>query len=77
MAAGRRIDPGPPGRSRRRPAAARGRSRAEALARLYEQRAPIYSELADLVFDVDRMAPPQVVDEIVAALEERGAPSDA
>lgn len=50
---------------------------AQALARLYEQRAPIYSELADLVFDVDRMAPPQVVDEIVAALKERGAPSDA
>ncbi len=50
---------------------------AQALARLYEQRAPIYSELADLVFDVDRMAPPQVVDEIVAALKERGAPPDA
>jgi shikimate kinase len=50
---------------------------AQALARLYEQRAPIYAELADLVFDVDRMAPPQVVDEIVAALEERGVSSDA
>jgi shikimate kinase len=50
---------------------------AEAMARLYEQRAPIYGELADLVFDVDRLAPPQVVDEIVAALEERGATSDA
>ena len=50
---------------------------AEALARLYEQRAPIYAELADLVFDVDRMAPPQVVDEIVAALKEGGAASDA
>jgi shikimate kinase len=50
---------------------------AQALARLYEQRAPIYSELADLVFDVDRMAPPQVVDKIVAALKERGAAMDA
>jgi shikimate kinase len=50
---------------------------AQALARLYEQRAPIYAELAELVFDVDRMAPPQVVDDIVAALKERGAPSDA
>jgi shikimate kinase len=49
----------------------------QALARLYEQRAPIYSELADLVFDVDRMAPPQVVDKIVAALKERGAATDA
>jgi shikimate kinase len=50
---------------------------AQALARLYEQRAPIYSELADLVFDVDRMAPPQVVDKIIAALKERGAATDA
>jgi shikimate kinase len=49
---------------------------AQALARLYEQRAPIYADLADLVFDVDRMAPPQVVDEILAALKERGASSD-
>jgi shikimate kinase len=52
-------------------------SPAEAMARLYEQRAPIYSELADLVFDVDRMSPPQVVDQIVAALKERSTPSDA
>ena len=49
---------------------------AEAMSRLYEQRAPIYSELADLVFDVDRMAPPQVVDKIVVALKERSAPAD-
>jgi shikimate kinase len=41
---------------------------AAALARLSEQRAPIYAELADLVFDVDRMAPPAVVEAIVQAL---------
>lgn len=45
-------------------------SPAAALARLYEQRAPVYAELADLVFDVDRMSPPQVVDQIVEALEQ-------
>ena len=50
---------------------------AEALERLYEQRAPIYTELANLVFDVDRLAPPQVVDEIVAALKGRDPSSDA
>jgi shikimate kinase len=46
---------------------------AAALARLSEQRAPLYAELADLVFDVDRMAPPQVVDRIVEALDAEGA----
>jgi shikimate kinase len=39
-----------------------------ALTRLSEVRAPIYAELADLVFDVDRVAPPKVVDEIIAAM---------
>lgn len=39
-----------------------------ALTRLSEARAPIYAQLADLVFDVDRMAPPKVVDEIVKAV---------
>jgi shikimate kinase len=43
-----------------------------ALEQLSEARAPIYAELADLVFDVDHMSPPQVVDHIVAALRERG-----
>jgi 3-dehydroquinate synthase len=41
---------------------------AEALARLYPQRAPVYEELADVVVDVDDTLPPQVVDKIVAAL---------
>jgi shikimate kinase len=43
-----------------------------ALEQLSEARAPIYAELADLVFDVDHMSPPQVVERIVAALRERG-----
>ena len=42
---------------------------AEAMARLYAEREPVYAELADLVFDVDRMSPPQVVDAIVEAAE--------
>ncbi len=45
---------------------------AAAVARLVEVRAPIYADLADMVLDVDRMSPPQVVDHIVAALGERG-----
>lgn len=45
---------------------------AEALRRLSTERAPIYEELADLIFDVDRLAPPEVVNRIVAALHERG-----
>lgn len=40
-----------------------------ALVRLSEQRAPVYAEVADLVFDVDRSSPPQVVGQIVEALE--------
>lgn len=42
---------------------------AEALARLLEARAPVYEELADLTFDVDRLAPPQVVGRIVDAVK--------
>lgn len=45
---------------------------AAALKRLYEERAPLYSDLADHIFDVDRMSPPQVVDAVVEALEEEG-----
>jgi shikimate kinase len=46
---------------------------AEALRRLYDERAGLYAEMADLVFDVDRMSPPQVVDAIAEALDEAGA----
>lgn len=46
---------------------------AAALARLYEGREPIYEELADVIFDVDRMPPPEVVDRIVETLNERTA----
>jgi shikimate kinase len=45
-----------------------GGGAAAALARLAQEREPIYSDLADLVFDVDVMAPPQVADEIAAAV---------
>jgi shikimate kinase len=45
---------------------------AAALEHLTEARAPIYAQLADLVFDVDQLSPPQVVDLVVAALRERG-----
>jgi shikimate kinase len=48
-----------------------------ALTRLSEARAPIYARLADLVFDVDRTAPPKVVDEIVAAMGPPGDDQDA
>lgn len=41
---------------------------AQALARLSEERAPIYVELADLVFDVDRLFPSQVADKIAEAV---------
>lgn len=47
---------------------------AAALARLSTQRAPIYAELADVVFDVDRLPPPRVVDGIVEALAAEGFP---
>lgn len=49
------------------------RGPAEAMKRLYDERAPLYADLADEVFDVDRMAPPQVVDAIVEVLEDEGA----
>lgn len=52
-----------------RPLLARGP--AEALARLSAERAPLYSELADLTFDVDRMSPPQVVEAVAEAVEAR------
>jgi shikimate kinase len=41
---------------------------AAALARLYEDRRPLYAELADLVVDVDDVTPDQIVDRIVGAL---------
>ena len=39
-----------------------------ALARLYDQRRPLYQELADVVVDVDQLTPEQAVDEIAKAL---------
>jgi shikimate kinase len=45
---------------------------AEAIAHLAAERAPVYAELAELVFDVDRMSPAQVVAEIIQALVDRG-----
>lgn len=42
---------------------------AAALARLYESREPLYSELAELVFDVDRLSPPEVVDRIIEEID--------
>jgi shikimate kinase len=45
---------------------------AEALARLSAERAPLYEELADLVFDVDRMSPAQVVDALAAEIDREG-----
>jgi shikimate kinase len=41
---------------------------AAALRRLYEQRRPVYEQLADVVVDVDHLAPGQAVDRIVEAL---------
>jgi shikimate kinase len=41
---------------------------AAALSRLLEERAPIYAELADLVYDVDRMSPAQVAEAIVEVI---------
>jgi shikimate kinase len=46
-----------------------------ALTRLYQARAPIYAELADVTFDVDRLPPPEVVDRIVEALQQRESAS--
>jgi shikimate kinase len=47
---------------------------AAALARLSARRAPIYAELAEIVFDVDLLPPPRVVDGIVGALTDLGFP---
>lgn len=55
-----------------RPLLAEGQ--AAALAKLSADRAPIYAQLADLVFDVDRLSPPQVVERIVEALEPKASP---
>lgn len=41
---------------------------AAALTRLSAERQPLYTDLADLTFDVDRLSPPQVVDAIVDAI---------
>ena len=41
---------------------------AEAMARLYRARAPLYEEVADVVVDVDDLAPGEVVERIVAAV---------
>ena len=49
---------------------------AEALRRLSAVRDPIYQELADLSFDVDRLSPPEVVDRIVAALQDPASGDD-
>ena len=39
-----------------------------ALRRLYAQRRPVYQELAQVVVDVDRLAPVTVVERLLAAL---------
>ena len=41
---------------------------AAALARLYEQRRPLYADLADVVVDVEHRSPEEAVEEIVGAL---------
>jgi shikimate kinase len=45
---------------------------AAALARLYEQRRPLYHEVADVVIDVDGLDPADVVDRIIDALAAAG-----
>jgi shikimate kinase len=45
---------------------------AAALGRLIAKREPVYAELADLVYDVDRLSPAQVVAELLVAAEEAG-----
>jgi len=54
------------GRGRGRPLL--GDDPAGALASLYEQRRPLYAELADMVVDVDGLSPEQAADEIAGAL---------
>ncbi len=41
---------------------------AAALARLYEERRPLYEELADIVVDVEELTPEEVVEEILRQL---------
>lgn len=41
---------------------------AGALARLYEERRPLYEELADIVVDVEHLTPEEVVEEILRQL---------
>ncbi|HUP70130.1 MAG TPA: shikimate kinase [Acidimicrobiales bacterium] len=41
---------------------------AGALARLYEERGPLYEELADIVVDVEGLSPEEVVEEILRQL---------
>jgi shikimate kinase len=53
-----------------------GSDPATAMGRLYLERRPIYESLAELVVDVDRLSPGEVVDRIEAALR-AGAPADA
>ena len=45
-----------------------GEDPAGSLARLYEQRRPLYEELADVAVDVDASSPDEVVDEILERL---------
>lgn len=40
-----------------------------ALSRLYEERRPLYQELADFIVDVDHLPPAEVVDRILSARE--------
>lgn len=48
-----------------------------ALTRLADDRAQIYAELADLVFDVDRLSPPEVAEQIAEAVRSSGSPARA
>jgi shikimate kinase len=50
-----------------------GHDPAEAMARLYAERAPLYAEVADLVVDVDDLTPKQVVERILSFVGEDGA----
>lgn len=42
---------------------------AAALARLYEERRPLYEELADIVVDVEGLSPEEVVEEVLRQLD--------
>jgi shikimate kinase len=41
-----------------------------ALSRLYEERRPLYQQLADLIVDVDGLSPGEIVDRILAARDD-------